>query len=269
MNKLAFLTTVFPMNHIHLKEMLDSLVNQSVRDFDLIIVNDGLEGLLDLFDEHLKHLNVIELKSVGNPIKNRQDGINYCIDMGYDILLFGDSDDVFSLNRVEQSISLLKTFDIVVNDLTLFNEEGVLEDKYISNRLENNEKIYFDYIVNKNIFGLSNTAIKLTGAKFVELPTDLIAADWYIFSMLLLEGKNAIFTNETITYYRQHVKNLVGLNRIDRKSFYFGLKVKEIHYKSLKVLTNKIDLQYKIYCENSRSFEMTSDLLYPLWWELI
>ena len=58
-----------------------------------------------------------------NPIENREKGINYCINQGYDILIFGDSDDYFSRNRVEKSIELLSKYSIVVNDLNLFDKQ--------------------------------------------------------------------------------------------------------------------------------------------------
>ena len=103
--------------------------------------------------------NIIELIYSGTPSKNREYGINYCIENNYDVLIFGDSDDYFSDNRVELSLKMLKENDIVVNDISLFNDTGIYEEKYISNRLKDNSKISYEYIQNKNIFGLSNGGV--------------------------------------------------------------------------------------------------------------
>lgn len=49
------------MNLTYLKEMLDSLVKQSVKDFDLIVVNDGLEEFSNLVSCYSDILNILEI----------------------------------------------------------------------------------------------------------------------------------------------------------------------------------------------------------------
>lgn len=269
MHKVAFLTTVFPMNLIHLTEMFDSLVNQSTKEFDLVVVNDGLKEFDAFISHYTSRLNIIELEGTGNPIENRQVGINYCVENNYTFLIFGDSDDTFSSNRIEVSVEQLHVFDIVVNDLTLFNSKELLEENYLSKRLQDNEKIEFDFIRNKNIFGLSNTAITLNRLLPVVFPVDLIAADWYFFSVLLLQNRRSVFTNKTVTNYRQYEGNLVGLKKIDEESFLRGVKVKELHYQALKKITDKVDNEYQRYCHSNIVFKDHNELAYPLWWELI
>lgn len=253
----------------YLKEMLDSLVMQSFTDFDLIVVNDGLTELTKLTKTYKNKLKIIELKGITNPAKNRAIGINYCIEEGYEYLVFGDSDDTFSSNRVQLALEKLQLFDIVVNDLTLFNSYGILEEHYLSNRVINDEQIEFDFIKNKNLFGLSNTAIRLEGITPIELPADLVAVDWYFFTILLLKNRTAVFTNLAVTNYRQYSGNLVGLKKLNKESFLRGLKVKQQHYQALKQITEKVDKEYQQYCRNDIAFKEKTELAYPLWWELI
>lgn len=270
MNKIAFFTTVFPMNLGYLNEMLDSLVNQTFKDFDLIVVNDGLEEFSELSKSYNHKLKIVELKGVENPAENRQIGINYCIESGYDYLIFGDSDDTFSKNRVEQSINLLKECDVVVNDLTLFEKDSILEENYLTNRLKNNQVINFENIKSKNILGLSNTAIRLSKIERIVIPKELIAVDWYLFSLLLLQGKKAIFTNEAITYYRQYAGNLVGLKELDEKSYKRGWQVKRVHYQALSKITDKVKIECDKYSQEMPVYtKKDSNQTHPLWWELI
>lgn len=213
--KTAFLTTIFPMQKEYLFDFFNSLKNQTYKNFDIVVVNDGYENF-DEFKKIFKELNIVELPYKNTPAKNREYGINYCIEKAYDILIFGDSDDYFSQNRVEKSIELLKNNDIVVNDFDLFDENGVYEEKYISNRVENNAIIKANFIEDKNIFGLSNSALNLNILKNrVVFEKDLVATDWFLFKNLLKSGKKAIFTNETISFYRQHKENIVGLQKKD------------------------------------------------------
>lgn len=208
--KTALLTTIFPDNIKYLDDFLKSLLEQTYSKFDVVIVNEGYQRVDQLIQQYFP-LNIIPLEAGINPVENREHGINYCISHQYDILVFGDSDDYFSSNRIEKSIELLSNHSIVVNDLSLFNEEGIYEHNYLSNRLSNYTEIDYDYIKNKNIFGLSNTALNVNILERVKFDKDLIALDWFLYKSLLRKGNSAIFTNETITYYRQHNNNTVGL----------------------------------------------------------
>ena len=211
MNKVAFLTTVFPKNEEFLKPFFNSLSTQTFKNFDLVIVNDNFKNL-NFYKNLYSNLNIIEINSSNTPAKNREAGINYCIDQKYDFLIFGDSDDYFQKNRVKKSLEFLKKTDVVVNDLSLFNIDGVFKEKYISHRINNLENIDLEFIKDKNIFGMSNTAINLKKLTKVFFDDKIVAVDWYFFKRLLEKGLKAIFTNETITYYRQHEKNTIGLS---------------------------------------------------------
>ena len=260
--KIAFLTVVFPKNKHFLLKFFNSLSNQSYKKFDLLVINDGIKDLQN-YKDNFNNLNIIDINLNSSQVKNREVGINYCIENKYDILIFGDSDDYFESNRVEKSIELLKNNDIVVNDLNLFDENGIHQKMYLSNRLANYQIIDFDFIKNKNIFGLSNTAINLQDLAKVELSNELIALDWYIFSKFLIGGKKAIFTNETVTYYRQHEQNTIGLKQLDELSFKKGLNVKMQHYKML----NKY---FEIDLNKLANKKFTKKKInHPLWWEQI
>jgi len=216
MKKVAFLTTIFPMHEEYLIDFFNSLVNQTNTAFDIIVVNDGYEKFA-IIKEKYSSLNIIELPYSNSIAKNREYGINWCIDNKYDILIFGDSDDYFSKNRVELSLEKLKDFDIVVNDLSLFDESGVYIEKYISNRIKDGAVINLEFIKDKNIFGLSNTAVNIKILNKVRFESDIVAVDWFFYKSLLAKGHKAIFTNKMETYYRQHENNTIGLDIINDK----------------------------------------------------
>lgn len=266
--KVSFLTTIFPMNDQFLYDFFDSLKKQSYKKFDIVVVNDGYNDFEKIKNYYKMYLNIIELKYSNTPAKNREYGINYCIENNYDILIFGDSDDYFKKNRIEKSLQLLCNNDIVVNDLSLFDDNGIYESEYISNRVENNSIIDIDFVKNKNIFGLSNTAIVLKNLDKMIIPNDLIAVDWYIFTLLLLSDKKAIFTNETCSFYRQYGYNTVGLKELDLESLKKGIEVKKRHLKSFSKMTNIFDKELeRVLKLNQKTVE--KEIENPLWWELI
>ena len=211
--KIAFLTTIFPMKREYIYDFFNSLEQQTYKAFDIVVVNDGFKNFKEIKSKY-KKLNITELKYSNTPAKNREYGINYCINNRYDIIVFGDSDDFFSKNRVGCSLNMLKRYDIVVNDLTLCDEnKKILKENYLSHRVKNYDIIKYNFIKDRNIFGLSNTALKtkLLGSSF-KIDKEVVAVDWFMYKKLLSKAKVAVFINECITYYRQHDKNTVGLS---------------------------------------------------------
>ena len=223
MKSVAFLTVIFPQNEKFLKTFFDSISAQTYKDFDLVIVNDGFKDL-NYHKNLYKNLNIININSSKSISKNREVGINYCIDQKYNFLVFGDSDDYFKNNRIEKSLEFLKKKDLVVNDLSLFNADGIYEKKYLSNRLKNLDVIGPEFIEDKNIFGMSNTAIKLENISRVTFDNNITTIDWFFFKKILQQGLKAIFTNETETFYRQYGNNTLGLGVKNKKYYLWGEK---------------------------------------------
>jgi len=211
MSKIAFLTTIFPMKEQYLIDFFNSLSGQTYKNFDIVVVNDGYEYFNNIISKY-PQLSIIELKYKNSIAKNREYGINYIIENNYDILIFGDSDDYFSNNRIEKSLELLRDNDIVVNDLSLFDYKSIYCNKYISNRVKNNTIIKYDFIKNKNIFGFTNTSLNIKILDKVLFDSNLVAVDWFLYRNLLKSNNKVVFTNETLTFYRQYEDNTVGLN---------------------------------------------------------
>lgn len=279
MNKIAFLTTIYPIDDIYVTDFFESLIGQTNSNFDVIIVNDGFSALGKLKNKY-NNLNIIELPAADNIAKNRESLVKYAISSGYNYAIFGDIDDYFDSNRIEVSKSLLQSCDIVVNDLTSFSSKNVLVEKFISNRVENHTEIPLNFIMDKNIFGLSNTAIKLKGllSEHISFPSKLIAVDWFFFSNLLLNNKKAIFTNETLTYYRQHDGNTAGIGTINANTIVRAIKVKLIHYSFMKENNSEYQILYEqthkltdwlSKKENVAEYVQINlkNLPVPLWWE--
>ena len=270
----AFLTTIFPMKKQYLLDFFGSLTRQTFDEFDVVVVNDGYRNF-DEITTLFKTLKIVELPFSDSPAKNREHGINYVLKNKYQYVVFGDSDDYFAENRVYKSIDLLKQYDIVVNDLTLFDETGLLQENYISNRVNNLTVIDINFIKDKNIFGLSNTAVNTKILQGISFDKGLIAVDWYLFSVLLLQSKQAVFSNETRTFYRQYSGNSAGMGFISEQTINRAIDIKMKHYETLR----SFDVGYKSLYEEicilknkvTKSFSieklLNKNIDTPLWWE--
>lgn len=238
--RVVILGVLYPGIENYLDDYLASLDNQSYMNFDIWIFNDGFnKELLKRYVNKYKRLNIYEKNITGDftPAQIRETAIKETKDT-YDYLIFTDTDDYFSSNRIETSLRALENYDFCYNDMILvdFNGEIISKDTYFTNK--DNPKIVSDFhqLLNNNFCGLSNTAINLktVNLDFLKIPKIIIAADWWIFSILLMQGYRGSFLDDTFTYYRQHETNTVGgLCNISEKQLLRGIHVKKEHYKLL------------------------------------
>lgn len=280
MNKTAFLSVVYPGCEKFLTDFLQSLAAQTANCFDLYLFNDGLVDLCRWTDDWTgEEIHVVDV--AGTPAKIRQYAINYLYDRGYDFLIFGDSDDMFSKNRVEESLIGLLDHDVVVNDLDIIDELGSnVKSGYLSARLGDEKNIKPNDILEKNFMGLSNTAINLKKINKVSFPCELIAVDWYFYSCLLMSGAKAAFISKASTLYRQHGENTAGVNELTVESFVRSVSIKKIHYMNMLEIDGEkysslyeqyrdldlklADAQSKEHCFKRALDNQPST---PLWWE--
>jgi len=276
-NPIALFVVFYPGIESYVKEFFDSLINQSRKDFDLIIVNDGWKskGLTT----HYPDLHIVELSGSNSIAKNREIGINHIIHQNYKYLLLCDADDTFHPQRVESSIRALLKYDIVVNDVNIVSADGhVMVSDYFSKSLKEDEVLDMDFLLKKNIFGFSNTAIKLEQNIECTFPKHLKVVDWYFFTQLLFVGRKACFIPVALTNYRQHFNNLIGISSFSVEMFRRLAKLKIQHFDSLSQWNNF----FSPYADKAKSLEYLTDeeikeLLnerqkenpYPLWWEFI
>ncbi|MCL6272034.1 glycosyltransferase [Sansalvadorimonas sp. 2012CJ34-2] len=275
MTKIAFITTVFPSISQYMGGFFSSLMNQTYNDFDIVIVNDGLEDVGLSIPNALKQ-RVMILEPGTSPVKNREILLNHTKKQGYDIAIWGDADDLFYPNRVEASVNGLKGNDIYVNELQTFGSTKEID--FVGTRLKNKTRIEHGYILDKNLFGMTNTAMRLKLIEDDFVFADVVAADWYLFSRLLSNGARAIYSNETKSHYRQHCENLVGSGRICDSKLEYVLNVRDLHFSAMAEISS---LYKEIYEENLillnavKNRELTCDnnqvpsnMANPLWWEL-
>lgn len=225
----------------HINDYINSLNNQTDKDFDLLIVNDGAKKEIN---NRLSKAIWIDVNLNLTPASIRQLIYNYAIDNKYDFLVFSDVDDYFLNNRIEVTKKWLHNFDFVCNDLTLVDEhkkklkENILSDFFTDHKIDT-----LDLLLDKNLVGLGNSAIKLNHKLKIEIPENIIAIDWFLYTVLLLNNNKGIFTNDTLTFYRQYNENLVGVSKmINEKRLQQGLHVKLLHYEEITKYCKKFKL---------------------------
>lgn len=245
-NEIVVFTTVFPESYEFFSTFFKSLEKQTYKSYDLLIINDGVKDLSDKIKKD--SINTLIVDTDNSISKNRELGIKCIIELDYKYAVFIDSDDYVKENRIEVAIKKLNKFDIVVNDISLFDYNGIYNERYFSQRIANNKEIKKEFLSDKNIFGLSNTSLKVSLLKGITFSKNLKVVDWVLFSTLFNKGINAIFTNETITYYRQYNRNLVSIDKYDKDSLINCLSIKKKHYKEMGLDNEKYLSLYEETC---------------------
>ncbi len=152
------LTVVMPVynGEKHIIEAIESVINQTFKDFELIIINDGsldtsVEKILSIKDKRLRFIDLPKNK-----------GIAYCRNLGIEesrgeFLAWTDCDDLNLPTRFEKQISFLENnpeFDEetkkdIANKRSQVKQKlanGDLEDEIVTVELEEQPASMFDML---------------------------------------------------------------------------------------------------------------------------
>ena len=279
--KTAVLTFVYQGVEPYINDFMNSLQKQTDTNFDLIIINDGfkqLEQFISRFNINSRILH-FETSFVGR----RKQGIRWLKGEGYDTVVFADSDDYFNWQRVELTKKQLINYDLVCNELILFGENisGIMP--MASSRFYDGQVLTLKNIYHGNIMGMSNTGARLNCILSLidSIPDDVVAFDWVLYSLALLNRCTCMFTNKTKTYYRQYANNIASPRDYTEEQIIRGVKVKNRHYQIMsgyaedyhlyveefKRLLKRLDNNKfrDEYCKAVRANAPE----HPLWWEAI
>jgi glycosyltransferase involved in cell wall biosynthesis len=226
--KFAFATVIYPQALKFLPEFTNSLYNQSDKNFHLVIVNDGC----DETDINIKGLSFNIVKGGNSIDENKEILIKALLNQKFEWAIFGDSDDYFDLNRIEVIKKYSESYDLISNDIIPL-ERGITYSPQFQKILGDFCEINTGFIRDKNLFGFSNSACRVDFLKNKSIPSEIVAADWYLFSKIIQSGARACFTSKTNTYYRQWDENIIGINNTTIKQIKTGIKAKYFHYKNM------------------------------------
>lgn len=287
--KTLLMTCVYPGVEGYLPDFISSVNDQSGRDCDLLILNDGMAGCGDLARRLKPETHVLHCKGKGSPAWIRKEGIRWAAENGYDILVFADADDQFSAGRVSLSRDYLSEYGCtaVFHDLELFGDTPHEGHRMLAGRVKPLEKINATHIRAYNMLGLSNTAARVPElAEVLPLVSEGVTAfDWALFTLLLRKGHEAMFVPGAVTRYRQHGNNLAAPFVTSHSQVLKGVQVKLQHYQAMAaaykfrgwardLYGEYLDLYTRLNGDPGFSREycdavIRQDLKQPLWWEYI
>lgn len=236
--KLAILLATYNSAR-YLAELLDSLVNQTYRDFTLYVRDDGstdstlqiLESYQPKFDNMvILHDSVTSRRAMGSFFWMLEN-----IDATY--YMFCDHDDIWLPQKVELSLAKIREIerdnrpalvccDLVVTDSNL-NTIGPSLWSYMKLRPELLTKL--KYAISCNLF-TGCTMIINRAARDISLPISprAVMHDSWIGLRVLTAGGDVAWIPTPLILYRQHTDNLFGAHRVSRSRSYYLHKLRTI-----------------------------------------
>ena len=229
----------------YIREQIDSILNQTYKEFRLLISDDGsTDGTRDILNEYKAKDDRIEIfmqeENLG-VVKNFEFLLKKVEAKYY---MFSDQDDIWKDEKIEKSLNKIEEgFDLVYSDLEVVDENlNVTYNSYwklkgIYNKIKkynNFESLY----LNNFVTGCTIISRKDLIKDVLPLPntSKYVLHDYWI-SLIISQNGKISYVEEPLIKYRQHKNNKVGskkksdeLKSIDeiRKLF---IEVKKEHFK--------------------------------------
>ena len=226
-NKLVTIIIPIYNSGLYLSECLDSLLEQTYRNIEIVCVDDGsTDNSRKILEYYLKKDNRIKV------FYRDHQGVsatrNYAIEQATgDYITFVDSDDKCNCNLIETSVMLAEknNADIIINNLNL----GLnLQNKAISN---------FSFLVTVQLFVSKKLLNKYSDIRYSQI---LIQDEDALFAHKLLALSNKTCKNNRSRYfYRRHSKQSSKKNLKNSSKMLENLK---LEMKDLISFYNKYNL---------------------------
>lgn len=194
----------------YLAECLNSIVNQSLKEIEIICINDGSSDnslkLIEKYARFNKRIKIINKEASGSASAGRNIGIK--LSKG-EYICFIDNDDFISLDYLEKMYVKAKetNADLVTNNnINAFIEKNLKKQKrYLKTNVINSlawSKLYKRDIIIKNS---------------LRFPEGYIYEDEYFYYTLIPYIKNSVQYNCGMYYYRQSKSSLMGKGKTEKK----------------------------------------------------
>lgn len=208
MTKVSVIIPVYNVEE-YLEECLDSIVNQTLNNIEIICINDGSTDnslkILEKYESTDDRIKVYNQENRGQGA-TRNNGLKYS---SGEYIYFMDSDDILEPTALEElfTISNEKDLDLVI--FKLINFDDGTNNKYTSKyyEMEHIEKIVGDDVFNYEVLGdeVFTVAVSSPGKLFKKsLIQDLRFPEGYIFEDNVFFTE-AIFKAKRVYFYKKHL----------------------------------------------------------------
>ena len=234
MPKISIIVPVFNSEDI-VDRCIESILNQTYSDFELILINDGST------DSSLKTLKKYEKKDIRiRVIDNKNKGVSETRNEGVKLAVgeyiqFIDSDDEIQLNMLEETLSKINSYDLIVTGINIkvINKEKI----DISKQTFKNE-----ILTNKH--DIARGVLERLDGTCIHSPCNKLYRRDIIIENNLYMDKN-ISLGEDLIFNLEYLKNCEKV--IFDSNCYYNYYLKSNESLTAKYRADKLELMYLLY----------------------
>lgn len=212
-----------------IKEQLDSILNQTYNNIELIIVDDcSKDNTIEIIEEYLNKDNRIKFyKNVKNLgfVKNFEKSISLCTGK---YIALADQDDIWKKNKLEVFVAEIKDNTLIYSDAILIDKDSKILNKELIRPNANlakgrcNKAFIFTNCVSGNTLMFKKELIP----HILPIPEQISFHDIWIAFVASSIG-TITPTEESFTYYRRYSEQVTHHKEKNYSSILDKLKKKE------------------------------------------
>lgn len=228
--KLSIIVPVYQVE-AHIDECITSILDQTFRDFELILVDDGsldrCPAICDVYAQKDSRIRVIHQKNQGLSAA-RNTGLQAA---GGDYIGFVDSDDFIEASMYEK---LLDNLEREKADISVCGRYKVWGDKKIQEQKSNVYKVMDSAqalaLMNTNVLGYFDVAAwdkiyKRSCFKGIEFPEGKLCEDWFVMYKLFFNAHRIVYDSIPLYNYRQRTGSITHGKKVNTMSLAASLEV--------------------------------------------
>lgn len=204
----------------YLKQQIDSIMGQTVRDIKIIIRDDGstdnsLQIIDDYCNKYPQTISKLEGTPTGSAKQNFAELLKNC---DSDYIMFCDQDDVWLPQKVEKTFAAMKSAEgdgkmpvLVHTDLKVVDQNlDVISPSFFNfQKLIQDDITLSGLLVQNYVTGCTIMINRALKEKCGAIPQSCIMHDWWLALVAVAFGR-LVCVNEPTMLYRQHSGNQVG-----------------------------------------------------------
>ena len=265
-NQTHLVSIIIPTyNRAHLiKETLDTILEQTYKDWECIIIDDGsTDNTLEVLEQYCK--KDMRFQFFERPI-NRIKGPNSCRNYGFELskgnyIKWFDSDDLFYDLAIEEIVSKFKDNDVIVSQLEYYREENLKKIK--TNNIYSLTLIE-DYFVGNVVFYVSGPTWKrsfLEQQKYLFDESLSNLDDWDFNLRMLYQEPSITYIHQPLIKYRIHDNSLSKeIDKLNFEEIQSEFKAREKHVRLLEDNRKVNSILLKKYIKNRYKYILRESL---------
>ncbi|RZL69407.1 MAG: glycosyltransferase, partial [Pedobacter sp.] len=192
----------------HLKYQLDSLVAQTYKNIEIVIVDDcsddNTRSILSDYLSRYAHINLFfNLENLGFN-KNFEKAITLAKG---EFISICDQDDIWDLDKIEELIANIGDKGMIFSNSRLIDEDGLSMNRLLLAAPNFNLLDYKSILINNFVAGHTILAKTIFLKKTLGFP-DYGYYDWWI-GFLAIYNQEIVFLNKCLTSYRIHSNSVI------------------------------------------------------------